>query len=268
MKYNAITTFNKDGLNEYGITFIDTYLKNFPKEIPLHVYFENCDYEINDPRIIKHYHNIDLPKLLQFKEKYKNDLRANGKCPNELRKDKHKTFKWNAIRFANKVYSIFHLATIVPNETIIWIDADTIVHSLISYDVFKTIVPENVALSYLGRGKKWPECGFYSLNLKFPEIIEFINLFEWYYENAEQGIFTLDEWHDSYVFNVVLKLIKQKYPQLPIKDFSGHLINGEGHPLINSELGAYLDHLKGNRKQLGKSKQSDLIINRTEDYWK
>jgi hypothetical protein len=50
-------------------------------------------------------------------------------------------------------------------------------------------------------------------------------------------------------------------------DWSGHLIKGEGHPLINSEWGAWLDHLKGGRKDLGKSKRTDLLVQRTEAYW-
>ena len=43
--------------------------------------------------------------------------------------------------------------------------------------------------------------------------------------------------------------------------------NGEGHPLINSEWGAYLDHLKGSRKDSGRSKLTDLKVKRTEAYW-
>jgi hypothetical protein len=43
---------------------------------------------------------------------------------------------------------------------------------------------------------------------------------------------------------------------------------GEGHPLINCEWGAYIDHLKGERKGLGKSKTSDLRVNRNESYWR
>ena len=43
---------------------------------------------------------------------------------------------------------------------------------------------------------------------------------------------------------------------------------GEGHPLINSEWGAYLDHLKGGRKAQGRSKDRDLLVPRTEAYWK
>ncbi len=43
---------------------------------------------------------------------------------------------------------------------------------------------------------------------------------------------------------------------------------GEGHPLINGPWGAYLDHLKGGRKSEGKSRATDLVVDRTEEYWK
>jgi len=29
-----------------------------------------------------------------------------------------------------------------------------------------------------------------------------------------------------------------------------------------------MDHMKGNRKTAGKSNRSDVMVNRTEDYWK
>jgi hypothetical protein len=44
--------------------------------------------------------------------------------------------------------------------------------------------------------------------------------------------------------------------------------SGEGHPLINSQWGAWLDHLKGGRKKLGRSKREDLKVHRTEAYWR
>lgn len=75
----------------------------------------------------------------------------------------------------------------------------------------------------------------------------------------------MEEWHDSYVFWEVLKKIRTQFPQ--IKDFSGHLINGEGHPLINCELGQFFDHLKGVRKDEGKSRKKDLLKPRPEQYW-
>jgi len=38
------------------------------------------------------------------------------------------------------------------------------------------------------------------------------------------------------------------------------------HPIINSVLGTYLDHKKGNRKG-GRSSKADLVIERNEPYW-
>ena len=75
----------------------------------------------------------------------------------------------------------------------------------------------------------------------------------------------MEEWHDSYVFWEVLKKIKPNHGN--IKDFSGHIINGEGHPLINCELGKYFDHLKGVRKSEGRSRKRDLLQPRNETYW-
>jgi hypothetical protein len=100
------------------------------------------------------------------------------------------------------------------------------------------------------------------MNLKADAIREFLKTFQHYYDNAEAGILTLTEWHDSFVFDVIRS--KTKLTEL---NWSAGLIKGEGHPLINCEWGAYLDHLKGERKTLGKSKPSDLIVNRKETYW-
>jgi hypothetical protein len=50
-------------------------------------------------------------------------------------------------------------------------------------------------------------------------------------------------------------------------NWSAGIVKGEGHPLINSQWGAYLDHLKGDRKSLGRSKPNDLKVNRQEKYW-
>ena len=93
------------------------------------------------------------------------------------------------------------------------------------------------------------------------------------YNDAENGIFTLGEWHDSFVFDAVRQRING-LRELNWSERLGDLRRspanspGEGHPLINSEWGAYLDHLKGdNRKQAGHSLQHDIKVQRTEAYW-
>lgn len=100
------------------------------------------------------------------------------------------------------------------------------------------------------------------MNLKSPNLLRWLRDFQNHYDDAEHGIFTLAEWHDSFVFDAV-----RKKHTLKEQDWSSHIITGEGHPLINSAWGAYLDHLKGARKNTGRSPASDLKIRRTEAYW-
>jgi len=179
-----------------------------------------------------------------------------------------KEFKWDAVRFANKVYAVFDAAERCDTDWIIWLDADTYVHSPVTYNDLQKFTPQRAWMSYLGRGKKWPECGFYGINLRTKPGKWFLKKFESVYENAEDGIFKMEEWHDSFVFEEVRKKVAKKHDSFPFLNISGDLINGEGHPFINSDLGKYFDHLKGDRKDIGKSnKPNDLIVKRTEGYW-
>ena len=152
-------------------------------------------------------------------------------------------------------------------------DADTFVHSTWTYEQFLELLPKEAYITYVGRGKgsqTWPECGFYGLNLNHPVCHEFLKEFERMYEDAENGMFLLEEWHDSYIFGEVLKM----FNQFPSHDYSADMYlkeaksGGGGHPLINGPLGKWIDHMKGGRKDSGKSLAKDLMVNRTEDYWR
>jgi hypothetical protein len=156
----------------------------------------------------------------------------------------------------------------------VWIDADTYVHSDWSYDNFKAQLPEDAWITYVGRGKgsqTWPECGFYGMNLHHKTCQQFLAEFERVYEDADNGIFRLAEWHDSFVFGNILTDMKQQDPN--VFDYSAEMYlreaksGGGGHPLINGVLGKWIDHMKGVRKQEGRSRSVDIMVNRTEDYW-
>lgn len=271
MKVLVVTTFHKEGMDVYGQRFIDTFSKNVDNQIDLKVYAENCNPTVpaGDNRIKIVAAELSLNKLQVFKKTWKDVPKANGKCPPEIKarrvRDWHKEFKWDAVRFANKVYAVFDACEDPQYDLVVWMDADTVCHSPIAYEKFISFFPEETWLSYLGRGHKWPECGFYGLHVKKQPAKLFLAEFERVYEQAEQGIFRMEEWHDSYVFDEVLKKIRITHNN--IHDLSGHLVKGEGHPLINCELGAYFDHLKGGRKKEGMSRRKDLFKVRKEDYW-
>jgi hypothetical protein len=274
----VVTTFHLPGLETYGQRFLDSFAQRVDKKIKLLVYAENCNPKNPDPEQIKIFDSFEaLPKLNAFKSKWCNTPHANGDITNHPvrngRKDWQKKFKWDAVRFANKTYAVYD-ACERSKDWCVWMDADTYVHSDWSYDDFKAQLPEDVWITYVGRGKgsqTWPECGFYGMNLNHETCKKFLAEFERVYEDAENGIFKLAEWHDSFVFGNILNGMKIQDPN--VYDYSAEMYlreaksGGGGHPLINGVLGKWIDHMKGVRKQEGRSRKIDIMVKRTESYW-
>ena len=276
----VVTTFHKPGLELYGQRFLDSWAQHVHPDIKLKVYTEKCtpvNPDEDSISIIPAEHVLE--KLNYFKETWKSVPKANGIPPENIKakrpRDWHKKFKWDAIRFANKTYAVFDAAT-KADDWLVWMDADTVVHSYWDHKDFSDLLPDDKWLTYVGRGKgsqTWPECGFYGMNLKDPVCKDFLREFERVYEDADNGIFLMEEWHDSYVFGEILSRMRQQHPN--VLDYSEHMYlkeaktGGGSHPLINTELGRWIDHMKGDRKKQGKSKASDIMVsNRTENYWR
>jgi hypothetical protein len=265
MKYTVVTTFNESGYKQYGQRMIQTFLQNWPQEVTLVVYAEDCVVAETAANLVV-YDIAIVDALTAFKDAWRDVPRANGIVTKDAsrakRKDVGKGFKWDAVRFAHKVYSIFHCAKTISTDWLIWMDADTVCHSAITTAQLAEFCPQGQELCFLGRSRKYTECGLYAMNLNSAAVKNWLKDFQRYYDDAENGIFTLGEWHDSYVFDAV-----RRRHQLQELNWSVHLDMGEGHPLINSAWGAYLDHLKGKRKNQGRSNLEDLKIKRTEAYW-
>jgi len=272
----VVTTFHPEGYSVYGKRFLESFAAKVDKRIKLLVYAEGVKPDNPDPSRIEILDQATaLPKLVAFKERWKDDPKANGIPPDDIKarrpRDWHKEFKWHAIRFANKTYAVYDACT-RSKGWCVWMDADSFIHSPWSYEEFKDLLPSNAYITYVGRGKgsqTWPECGFYGMNLNHPVCHSFLEDFERMYEDAENGIFKLEEWHDSYVFGELLK----KYSEFPSHDYSAEMYlteaktGGGGHPLINGPLGKWMDHMKGVRKKEGRSRSKDIMVNRNEGYW-
>jgi hypothetical protein len=275
----VLTTFHKPGLEKYGQRMIDSFAKRVDKRIKLLVYAEDCNPVNPDPEQITILNAKQvLPKLNKFKERWGNVPKANGIPPDDIKarrpRDWHKEFKWDAVRFANKVYAVFD-ACERSKDWCVWMDADSYIHSDWSYENFINLLPDNAYLTMVGRGKgsqTWPECGFYGLNTQNNLCKEFVKEFERVYEDADNGIFTLEEWHDSFVMGDIINKFKQKKKD-NIHDYSSDIYiktaktGGGGHPLINGPLGKFMDHMKGGRKDKGISMAKDLMGSRQETYW-
>ena len=269
----VITTFPPNRWEAYAKRMLESFIANWPNDVKLYVYYEKKLPEIINSKI--EYINLEEvnPGLVKFKERHKNDPIANGELqeipggvrrrPEAGKKDKGKgSFLWDAVRFAHKTYCVYHAIKNINTDVILWLDADTYTFKSISKEFVLNLIPENKLVNYLGRGDKFPECGWVSYNKQHPQITEFINAWIELYE--KDTLFKHLEWHDSYVFWQVLKQIAP--------DQGADIGKGAGarghHIFVNSVLGEYIDHLKGKRKIKGKSSKTDLRVSRNQDYWK
>jgi hypothetical protein len=144
-------------------------------------------------------------------------------------------------------------------------DADMVCHTPITEEFITSQMPPKIGLAYLGRERKFSECGLYGMNLRDSVTLAWLKEFQLAYDSGR--LMTMAEWNDCWVFDETRNEVQATHPKWRQLNWSAGLIKGEGHPLINTAWGAYLDHLKGKRKETGRSMAKDLIQPRTEGYW-
>ena len=151
-------------------------------------------------------------------------------------------YRFDACKFAHKVFALYRAGRETAADTIIWLDADVVTKKPITEEFLSSVVPEHCLVSYLGR-KDWhtSECGFVGYNSR-----RFLQAFRSMY--MSRNIFKLDEWHDSFVFDHLRTHWKHGGY---FHNISRGIPGKHVWPL--SPLGEYLSHLKGPaRKEHGK----------------
>ena len=269
----VVTTFPPNRWTAYAKRMLQSHIDFWPNDVTLYAYHEGDRPTLNHEKI--KYINIEdaNPELVKFKQRHKNDPVANGETteiaggvrrdPSAGKKDKGKgSYLWDAVRFAHKTFAVDHAIKNADTDYVLWLDADTYTFRPITTDFVVGLLPETKLVNFLGRGEKYPECGWVCYNTKHPNVNQFMEYWTEMYIN--DTIFKELEWHDSYLF---WQCVKRIAPNDGVDIGKGAGAKGH-HVFINSVLGAYVDHMKGKRKVLGKSSRSDLRGNRNEDYWK
>ena len=78
----VVTTFHKPGLDLYAQKFLNSFHKYVDKRVKMIAYAEDCNPINPDPNQITIVdHHATLPKLVFFKDCWRNDPRANGQGP-------------------------------------------------------------------------------------------------------------------------------------------------------------------------------------------
>jgi hypothetical protein len=269
MKYTVITTFHQAGMELYGQKMIDTFERYWPDSVDLVVYAENCQPRVTKPNV----RVIDLlpesKSCRRFVKRHRNNPEAHGgQGPHNVGEwSEKKSFKWQAVRFCYKVFSVQHAAENINTDWLIWLDADSQTHSTVPVKFLDRVCPTDALASYLGRTDRYhSECGWVAYNMRHPQGRDFVKYFANMYETDE--IFNYPEWHDSFIWDIARRHFRDQGARFrdlnPEPDTKGMA----GHPFINSELGAYMDHMKGDRKNRGHSKAKEVRLHATHPYWR
>lgn len=241
----AVTTCHLEGWKKYGRRMAGAWCQHWP--VPLRVYGEG----FHDPG---RYASEDLhaaaPWLASFKHKH--PYKRLGAYD----------YRFDAARFAHKVAAVVHAAEECATDYLIWVDADTVTHQDVPEEFVRSLLPTgDEYIAWLDRRNKYPECGFFILNCRHPRHAEFISALRAAYVTG--SLFKMAEWHDSYVIQQLVEGMGLK-----TRSLSGPEGFKTSHPFINGPLGAYMDHMKGPRKTMGRSQARDLKVQRAEPYWR
>lgn len=275
---SVVTTCNGAGYEAYGRRMAETFARHWPVEIPLLLYCEGFEPDGLGDRIVVRDLIASAPGLAAFKGRHADNPLANGLTrrhrfrlsfnPDKMRlklgeKRWGEGYRWNAVRFAHKVFAIVHAAAVSDADVLIWIDADTRFFADVTWDEIEGFVPADRFVGYLKR-RIHSECGFTAYNLRHPATREMLAALERLYTHDE--LFRQYEFHDSYLFDIVRKRAERAGHKS--FDIAGGIGLEVPHVLINSRLGRFMDHLKGDRKDGGKSRPEDRVLDRGEAYWR
>jgi hypothetical protein len=240
----VVTGFNKKGLEEYGRRSLEAFAKHWPNEVKLVVYLE--EYEelprADEVRLLN-----TIPELMAFIDKNKNNEVAQGRAVRQGWKakdtEKRYCYKFDILKFCKQVMYLWDANNRTDDNLLLWLDGDVLTYRDIPFDFITNLVPPNYACSYLGRGSKHSEIGLLAFNTTLAG-----SLIDAYAKPViDNSVFELDEWHSAFLFDNARKVSGAPcYNMTP---------NGRGHVWFQSELGHYMDHLKGDRKIKGISKE-------------
>lgn len=245
---SVITSFSRGGLHEYGFHFIESFDKYWPAEVDLILYAEHqmarppsiCGRTIAVRRL------DELVSFQKFMQRFGSDPLHAGRVPTAVWKEKDRrdgySFKNDAIKFCRKVFAVQHAADQDHQQGVMaWIDADVRHLKRTPRNFIESTLAGN-AIAYLGRDGTYTECGFLAFDL--PQALPIIR--DWATMYALGEVFSLQEWHDSFVFDHVRRL----HPEIAGTNLTP---GGRAHVWCDSPLAPFCDHLKGQRKKLGYS---------------
>lgn len=246
---------------------LESFDRHWPARVPLYFYPEAFDPRPLPSRVQVCELLESCPDLVAFKARHRGRRRAHGllRRPRltlrvwpfrlKLRARWGLGFRWDAVRFSHKSFALLHAAAHTDADVLIWIDADTRFFADVSDADLESFVPADAFVGCLRRKRMWTETGFVAYNLRDPLTARFFEDYRRLY--VDDALFDEREYHDAYLFDRVRERIEALGAR------SHDLALGAGdlarHVLVNSPLARFMDHMKGDRKSAGASRDDDRL---------
>lgn len=198
-KIAVISTFSNDHWKPYAKQMVQSFVANWPDEIPLIINLDNNELQENVRKFLRPQDAIGCGWTKEHK-----DFVARNQ-----HKDDPTNYRFQATRFCHKVFAIhtaYQVLKGTPEEPryLIWMDADVHTTRKVTLEDIKQCLPkEGDAVAYLGR-KDWPhsECGWLAFDLENggDDLITEVT-----HQYLSDTVFKMDEWHDSWVWDAYMR---------------------------------------------------------------
>lgn len=230
----AVTSFHPEGYRKYGRRCLEGLSRHFPGKVV--AYYE----EKTDPTAGVEFRDFySIPDAKRILERISRVFGSNG-----VSVEKSYDFRYDACKFSRKVF--VQDAVFDEDDLVFWIDADCVIKQDIPAELLENML-KDVPLAYMGRKGKfatsnaYTETGFVGFNTKHPEFQTFRSRYLSYFSTGK--IFSqLQGWHDCIAFDYARQGLSGNNLSP-----SGMLMGSVMHLTV---LDPYMDHLKGNRKNV------------------
>jgi len=247
------TTYNKGYYDLVGKLMIESFVKWWPKDCKLHVYWQEQEPEIIQDNIMYYELYKVQPQLKEWIDAHQDPVYHGWqKSTNSY------TWKNNGVKFSHKVFAQTHRIKNSTADVILYSDADTLYHAPPNLDYLREICPADSLCTFFDRPRFRDETGFYMHNPKHPKAKDWANRMEeiylkdelWGWPDQQADQYTMARGRDSFM----------SCKQMDLMQYHRNLGLNNKDPVPYSPLKKFMNHLKGQKKLQGKTADDPSVF--------
>lgn len=156
-------------------------------------------------------------------------------------------WRFNVVGFAHKVFAIAD-ALYDYDGVGVWLDTDAVTYKKLMAGLIQSYIKHHYIGAFQRVGMH-TETGMIVFDCSHPAHKPFLDRWrQWYLRDEFKH---LPMWTDCHTFDATCKALR-----VPVHNLSGEHAK-DMHPMAKAEIGRYIDHQKGQRKELDKSPENE-----------